>query len=68
MKENNISTSGIEPENLGIKIGSKKEKFLADVREKMAEEKEACEFTAEMDKAFLEVIDKMIKKETEKFK
>ena len=52
-----------EPKDLGVVIGTKKHKFLEDVREKMAEEKERCELTAEVDKAFLETIDKMIARE-----
>ena len=57
-----------EPKDLGVKIGTKKHKFLEDVREKMAAEKETCEFTAEVDKAFLETINKMIDKEKESIK
>jgi len=56
------------PADLGVKIGSKKQKFLQDVSDKMSEEKENCEFTAELDKAFLEVIGRMIECEKENFK
>ena len=57
-----------EPKDLGVKIGSKKRKFLEDIRDKLREEKETCEYTAELDKGFLEVINKAIDIEKEKFK
>ena len=52
-----------EPKDLGVKIGTKKEKFLRDILEKLEEEKENCERTAEIDEAFIKVLKMMISKE-----
>ena len=57
-----------EPADLGIKIGSKKEAFLTKVKTAMEEERESCEFTADLNKDILEVIERKIAVEKENFK
>jgi hypothetical protein len=57
-----------EPEDIGLVVGSKKQAFLEDVRDKVRVEEENCRFTAELDRGFLKVLGQLIEKEKEKFK
>ena len=57
-----------ESEDLGIKIGSKKEAWLTKLRDAIDEERLNCEYTADLNREILEIVDKKIGVEKENFK
>jgi hypothetical protein len=53
----------VEPADLGVRIGTKKEVFFEKVRKALDEELEACELTAELNREFLVIIERKITEE-----
>jgi hypothetical protein len=58
----------VEPTDLGVHIGTKKEVWLTKVRTALVEELEMCEHTADLNREFIAVLDKKILTERETFK
>lgn len=58
----------VEPADLGLRIGSKKEAFFEKVRKALAEELESCEYTAELNREIIAVVERKIASEKENFK
>ena len=56
------------PIDLGLRIGTKKEAWLEKLRKAIDEERENCEYTAELNRAFVAIIEEKIKQEKETFK
>lgn len=52
-----------EPEDLGVKIGTKEEKFWTDTKKKAEEEIEQCNHMIEIDKEIIKLAEKRIAEE-----